>query len=67
MYLAGLYDQCYPASNTTENGAPAEPLLSYTIVTVEASEAFAWLHDRMPVLLNTRPLHALISAVLIAL
>lgn len=44
MLLAGLYDEA-----TAQNG---EPLPSYVIITTEANDQMADLHDRMPVILD---------------
>jgi putative SOS response-associated peptidase YedK len=43
--VAGLYE-CWPGKNGLE------PIESYTIITTEANEMMAKLHDRMPVILH---------------
>ncbi|XP_064616446.1 abasic site processing protein HMCES-like [Liolophura sinensis] len=44
LTMAGVFDVWKPAES-------AEPLYSYSIITVDASPAMAWIHDRMPALL----------------
>ncbi|KAM5127213.1 abasic site processing protein HMCES [Mantella aurantiaca] len=45
LTMAGLFD-CWESPNG------GEPLYSYTVITVEASKAMNWIHDRMPALLD---------------
>ncbi|KAF8262601.1 hypothetical protein EI94DRAFT_672108 [Lactarius quietus] len=47
MLFAGLYD------SATLDGQ-SEPLWTFTIVTTAASNDYAWLHDRQPVILNSQ-------------
>ena len=46
LKMAALYDKWYSPDSK-------EPLYTYTIITVAASEGLKWLHDRMPAILET--------------
>eukprot|EP00887_Chlorella_sp_A99_P000669 scaffold5.g669.t1 len=50
MVIAGLYDAWQ---------SPSGPLVSFTILTSDASPRLAWLHDRQPLLLHSREAQAL--------
>lgn len=45
LTMAGLFD-CWEPPNG------GEPLYSYTVITVDASKAMNWIHDRMPAILD---------------
>lgn len=46
LTMAALYDKWYPADSK-------EPLYTYSVITVDASEPLKWLHNRMPAILDT--------------
>lgn len=57
LSLAGLYDVWYrpPRSDEKVEGAVEEEVFfSFTILTTEAAPSFAWLHDRMPLILQSK-------------
>lgn len=45
MWLAGLYTQCVDSASGTV-------VTSFTLITQDGTSKLAWLHDRMPVILN---------------
>jgi len=50
LWLAGLYDRC------VRPGHPDGALESFTIITCDSAERLAWLHNRMPVILDAAAL-----------
>jgi putative SOS response-associated peptidase YedK len=51
LTLAGIYDVWSPTS-TGDTGLEGEALETFTIITVPATKALSWLHDRMPAVLD---------------
>jgi putative SOS response-associated peptidase YedK len=49
LFMAGLWSSWRPAK---EDGAPAPPLLSCTIITTDAAGPLAEIHDRMPLTIS---------------
>eukprot|EP00127_Corallochytrium_limacisporum_P001129 Clim_evm3s41 gene=Clim_evmTU3s41 len=49
MYFAGLYSSYI---DKTDEEDPVK--YTFTVITTEASKPMSWLHDRMPVILNTQ-------------
>lgn len=54
LAFAGLYEDWYPKDEDGNDIPDADPLTSCTILTTEANEAMAAIHDRMPVMLPPR-------------
>ncbi|XP_064649523.1 abasic site processing protein HMCES-like [Lineus longissimus] len=47
LTMAGVFDICHPKD--TEG----EPFYTYSVITVDASDAMSYIHHRMPAILNT--------------